>query len=300
MSEIEGGKGSKIDDINLYNACSFKNKDSKTCMSEATLQKLQAQEHNLNLNGKTLAKIIEEKGKTLDELGLLLDKRTIEILGDKVILNELLHNFKPVGPTDYSLFNNFHEDSAIRQLAKYDEEFIGLDVNLMDFQDYGGSLIKLQPVPEGIRFGNKIGRMFGCVMNTLEHKGDLTKVGHWVALFGNFCSKKLNTIEYFNSSGRHAPKQLFAWMEQFAAKCQEVRGIPCIAVNVSNIQHQKSDTECGAYALYYITARLLGITYKKFRESPISDERVNKFRANMFNDQKAVENIGFLEKYNLL
>lgn len=287
-----------VDKINLYNACSYKHDGSRdTCMSDTFIEKLRAQGNNLNLNSVLDKILAEKKGKTVDELGLLLDKRVISALGEKEVLKELHTSFKPLGPVNNDLFNNFVEDNVMKHLEHYDPTFLGLDVNLMDFLHYGGSITKLKPA---IIFKGKQYKHFGCVMNTMNMSGDLTKVGHWVALYGDFRNPNLHTIEYFNSSGRSAPPELYRWMEQFAKECEISTGIKCIPVNVSNIQHQKSDTECGIYAVYFITARIIGISYKKFREVAISDDRVNKFRKNMFNDQKAVANRSFLESNRLI
>lgn len=281
--------------INFTNACSYSHKgDGGTCMSDSTAQKLIAMQHNLGFS-KPLEAILKEKGKTVDELGLLLDKRVISALGANVVIKELNENFKPAGPTDWSLFNNFVEDNVMRHLSKWDNTFLGLDVNLMDFENYDSSLRRLQFTDDGIAYNGKIYKSFGCVVNTMKMSGDLTKVGHWVALFGDFRNPQAKTIEYFNSSGRSAPPEMWSWMSKSAKSVSN-----CIPLNVSNIQHQKSETECGIYAVYYITARVCGICYKKFRETTISDERVNKFRKNMFNDQNAIPDTSFLEKNRLI
>lgn len=280
--------------INFTNACSYGH-DGKggTCMSDSTAQKLIAMQHNLGFN-KPLEVILKEKGKTIDELGLLLDKRVISALGEKTVMKEINENFKPPGPVDWSLFNNFVEDNVMKHLSKWDPTFLGLDVNLMDFESYGGSLSKLMFSDDGIIHNGKTYKSFGCVVNTMKMSGDLTKVGHWVAVFGDFRNPH-KTIEYFNSSGRSAPSEMWSWMNKSAKSVSN-----CIALNASNIQHQRSETECGIYAVYYITARVCGLSYKKFRETTISDERVNKFRKNMFNDQSAIADTSFLEKNRLI
>lgn len=280
--------------INFTNACSYGH-DGKgnTCMSDSTAQKLIAMQHNLGF-GQPLEVILREKGKTVDELGLLLDKRVISALGEKTVMKEINENFKPPGPVDWSLFNNFVEDNVMKHLNRWDPTFLGLDVNLMDFESYGGSLSQLRFTNDGIIHNGKTYKSFGCVVNTMKMSGDLTKVGHWVAVFGDFRNPH-KTIEYFNSSGRSAPSEMWSWMNKSAKSVEN-----CTALNVSNIQHQKSETECGIYAVYYITARVCGLCYKKFRETTISDERVNKFRKNMFNDQKAIGDTSFLERNRLI
>jgi hypothetical protein len=285
--------------INFVNACSYTHDGKRsTCMSTATLEKLKAQEHNLKLS-KTIDAILAAKGKTVDELGLLLDKRVISALGSETVRKELDENFKPVGPTDWSLFNNFVENNVMRHLHKWDPTFLGLDVNLMDFQDYQGSLTNLL-FREKIYCNGASYSSFGCVLNTMKMSGDLSKVGHWVALFGDFRDPNNATIEYFNSSGKASPPELHRWMGDKVDEYKKVSGKQCTALDVSNIQHQKSDTECGIYSVYFITARVCGINYKKFREMQISDDRVNKFRKNMFNDQSAVKDKSFLESNHLI
>lgn len=281
--------------INFSNACNYGHDNSRsTCMSDSTAQKILALKNNIKLD-KPIETILQEKGKTIDELGLLLDKRVISVIGVQVVMKELNENFKPVGPTDWSLFNNFVEDNVMRHLSRWDNTFLGLDVNLMDFETYGGSLTKLKFSDDGINYNGKSYKTFGCVLNTMKMSGDLSRVGHWVALFGDFRNPQAKTIEYFNSSGRSAPPELWSWMQKVSSKLAN-----CTPLNVSNIQHQKSETECGIYSVYFITARVCGICYKKFRETTISDERVNKFRKNMFNDQNAIEDKSLLEQTRLI
>lgn len=281
--------------INFANACSYGHDGSRPlCMSDKMSQRLLALKNNISF-GKPIDVILNEKGKTIDELGLLLDKRVIAAVGEKEILQEINQSFKPVGPVDWSLFNNFVEDNAMRHLHRWDPTFIGLDVNLMNFEEYGGSLTKLRFSDDGIHYNGQTYKSFGCVLNTMKMGGDLSAIGHWVALFGDFRNPHLKTIEYFNSSGRSAPSELWSWMKRSAESVTN-----CTPLNVSNIQHQKSETECGIYSVFYITARVCGICYKKFRETNISDERVNKFRKNMFNDQKALPDLSILEANRLV
>lgn len=286
--------------LNLKNACHWNAKDGrKKCMSDEIITKLKAGANNIQFNDN-LDKLLMDKGGTIDELGFLLSKRTISLLGKNTILEEVQTRFKPVGPIDNELFNNFVIDNAeVIHLHSLDKSFLGVDVNLMDFDDYQGSLTQLRPSKNGVTFDGNEYKHFGCVLNTLLRSGNLKKVGHWVAMYGDFRNNKLHTIEYFNSSGNSAPKNVLKWMEQFAQEREKISGIKCIALNASTVQHQKSDTECGIYALYYILSRFVGIPYKKFREGRIPDDHVTKFRSKMFNDQKKVD-VSLLEEHNLL
>jgi hypothetical protein len=126
---------------------------------------------------------------------------------------------------------------------------------------------------------------FGTIPNTLVSSGDTSKVGHWVALFGDFRGNNW-TIEYYNSTGQNAPAGMFKWMEELAATIQRECNNKCMAVNVSNVVSQKGPTECGIYALHYIFCRLAGIELKKLREDKISDEQITKIRRIFVDEQK--------------
>jgi hypothetical protein len=285
--------------VNFSNACGYGHSGGDRCMSDITYQKLKALENNINF-GRPIETILKEKGKTIDELGLLLDKRVVNALGQEAILKEVNDNFKPVGPVNNELFNNFVEDNVMRSWQRWDPNFAAVPVSLMDFQDHGGPLTKIKFSKSGkVLFDDKEYTTFGCVLNTLRMAGDLSKVGHWVGLFGDFRTSDA-TIEYFNSSGRSAPAELWSWMEKKAKEYTQLTGHKCTPLNVSNIQHQKSNTECGIYSIFFITARLCGISYKKFRESPIADQNVNKFRKYVLNDQNALPDRSLLESHRLL
>ena len=278
------------------NACSYSGPGgSKTCMSDETAEKIRNADFK-NIPKEKLSAL--EKGKNIDELNLLLEHEVIDLLGEKVIEKEIKENFKPIGPA-YStdLFNNFVEDNVKYHYSRADSTFKPVHVQLIDFPE---SHYKYNNELRGFVENNiediKSGKLttFGCVLNTLRSDGNLSKVGHWVAMFGDFRSEPY-TIEYFNSGGTNAPSRVFKWMTKTAADIEKQTGKKTIPVNVSNIVHQKSDTECGAYSIFYIAKRLAGRSYKKFREVPLPDSTVTKFRQLALNDEKSIKNIDFLK-----
>jgi Ulp1 protease family, C-terminal catalytic domain len=280
--------------LNLESACSYKHNPGDSCISAATADKILASPIT-----KLNPKILKSLDGTVDELNILLDEKVIELLGEKTILAEL-KNFKPIGPTDHSLFSNFHENTLLQHFAAFEPSFYPIDVQLMDFTEphykFNRKLLDFLSCNVDKIISGEI-KTAGCILNTLRSDGSLSRVGHWVAMFMDFRTNP--TIEYFNSSGKSAPKEVFVWMEEFCVKFTEATGKSCTAVNVSNVVHQKSDTECGAYSIYYVSARMLGFPYKKFREKPIPDSVVNKFRSYAFNSLSKVKNIKFLDRHHL-
>jgi hypothetical protein len=281
--------------MNLYSACTYSKERGSSCISKETVAKITSSSL-AKLNPKILTVLANEPG-TVGELNILLDERVIKLLGEDLVIAEL-DNFKPIGPTDTKLMSNFDEDNMLRHFAKFDPSFIAVTVQLMDFPE---PHYKFSNELTGFLEHNKAGllsgdtKTFGCVLNTLRSDGSLSKVGHWVAMFGDFRGE-VATIEYFNSSGKSAPKDVFLWMEGFATDFTTLTGKRCIAVNVSNIVHQKSNTECGAYSIYFIAARLIGYSYKKFREKNIDDDVVTRFRSNVLISSDAVTNLGFIRR----
>lgn len=273
--------------INLKTACSYKHELGEGCISKSTVEKILSS----SLIKPELLRVLRERKGEIDELNVLLDPSVIKVIGESKTEEELA-NFKPVGPIGNQLFSNFHEDNILRHLGNYDPKFYGCEVQLMDFAEPGYSFSRdlLDFFSRGdLRNYDSM----GCVLNTLRSTGNLTQVGHWVAMYYD---AKRKTLEYFNSSGKPAPQTVFAWMGK---KCEEL-GDGHKAINVSNVVHQKSDTECGSYSLYYITGRMLGHSYKKFRENSISDSEVNKFRSFIMNNVDKIKNKQFLKERRLI
>ena len=276
--------------LKLDSACAYSKDAGVRCMSDETANKIKLISDIPNYNKELVNKIIDESNGSIDELKLLLNKRVVEELGPEAVKEEL-KNYKPLGPTDNSYFNNFVENNFVHHLHHYDSTFKDFEIHLHDFPNHSYTAMNELPnMTDKIKSGEM--KTFGCVLNTLVEKdlekavnGVVKKVGHWVAMFGDFRNDKLYTIEYFNSSGQNAPKIIFDFMSKLAKKIETDTGVKTIPVNVSNIAHQKSNTECGAYAMYYIAARLIGYPYKKFRVRPISDDHVNKFRSHALNSQ---------------
>ena len=156
---------------------------------------------------------------------------------------------------------------------------------------------------------------FACVLNTDVSSGPGK---HWVSVFVD-CRPSLGnpwTVEYFNSTGNAPCKDVIRWMEETRESLEAYRRMCCtsgtasdavhsgipdsmeggkvdpnsidlrkvISVPVSSVSHQKSDTECGVYSLFFIRKRLVGTPYTFFKDYKIPDEEMIKFRKFVFRD----------------
>jgi hypothetical protein len=247
------------------------------------------------------AKLVSEMDSKT-QVDVLHNDKTLKALGEELYLKEFTTRFRAHAPQGNTLFSNFDENIILLQLHNAVPSFLNFDCELMDFYKDSDSPLARSVRPDsrliqGIKSGEVCS--FGTIPNTLESTENLSKVGHWVALFGDFCKDKW-TIEYYNSSGKNAPAGMFKWMEQLANQIQLSCNNPCIALNVSNVVSQKGPSECGAYALHYIICRICGISYKKFREKKISDGSVEKIRKLFIDSSKIKGEIKKLLRENCI
>ena len=127
----------------------------------------------------------------------------------------------------------------------------------------------------------------GVVLNTDTRSG---RGKHWFCIFCDFRSsgsaQDPYTVEYFNSSGNPPMDPVLNWLNETAKKIchypfgqSKRHGAKVIA---SKIRHQKSETECGPYSLYYIWSRLNKVSIHEFRNKPVPDARMIEFRKHLF------------------
>ena len=197
---------------------------------------------------------------------------------------ELTENFKRLGPTDTSLLSNYDIDGTLQQWQNtLFKDFFAYDFNMADYQQINGSLATVS-VPELYKRGI---RTIGCIINTDVSTG---RGKHWMALFGDFRSESPKfTIEFFNSSGNAPESHWKLWLHNTKNAMDDIAksaGKQCKCVVVSRKCHQKSQTKCGVYSLYYIWSRLKGVPYTQFSNIRITDELMFEFRQHLFYDPK--------------
>lgn len=202
---------------------------------------------------------------------------------------------RPSGPLKKDWLSNVDEDEVLKNVMEWCPWFYANKACLSDFMvDYtvenpamasrimeGGMNPGKEPlgIMEPIEYKNKGYTCMGCIVNLDVKPNGGT---HWVGIFYDARDNNAHTIEYFNSSGEPPRTKIRNWMQEFADMSTRQLGVPCKPITVSTIVHQRSDSECGAYAAYFVISRVIGINYKKFREGKISDLVASEFRKCMF------------------
>jgi hypothetical protein len=117
-------------------------------------------------------------------------------------------------------------------------------------------------------------RHFSIICNT-----DFSRGGgkHWFCIFitasesaSEFC------IEIFDSQRRsdRVEREFLDFVTAIAKRLKS----KCNILYTSDGQHQRGDTECGVYSLYYIKQRLDGVTSDRVTEKRIQDELMIQYR----------------------
>ena len=114
----------------------------------------------------------------------------------------------------------------------------------------------------------------GIVLNTDPHHLDGS---HWICLFINIT---LQYIYFFDSNGLMVPKEVTVFMNRIHTQTKEL-GTP-FKIIINEVEHQKSNTECGMYVLYILISLLKKDTYPDFKKI-IPDSKVECLRKILFN-----------------
>lgn len=114
-------------------------------------------------------------------------------------------------------------------------------------------------------------RIISIVFNLDEH----TETGsHWVSFL---IDNKNKTIEYYDSVGDNPNKNI----EEFITKISKIFRNK-YSIKINNIKHQHGNSECGVYAMYYITQRLSGNNFETITNNVKKDDEIKKFRKHFF------------------
>ena len=196
--------------------------------------------------------------------------------------NELLnYTFAPSSPKIWSSnewLSSVDIEGVMKQYEKYYKCFEFLGPSPIDFDHhklYGEcvweELCKLNLSNMIKRGKNKI----GIILNTDPHYKDGE---HWIALFINI---KQKYKFYFDSNGNPAPKEVLTLIEKINNQGNSL-GIK-FDVLINKLEHQRTNSECGMYCLYFIIEMLKDKNKKYFIENRIPDEEVFQLRQKYFN-----------------
>lgn len=116
----------------------------------------------------------------------------------------------------------------------------------------------------------------GIVFNTDDSKGDGE---HWVSFYVDLLGinrKNKPCAYFFDSTGDEPQEEIDKLVKKIKSQCKK-KNIN-IEYVVNDITHQKEDTECGVYCIYFITEMLKGLNFNKFVKDIKNDKFMEKYR----------------------
>lgn len=189
---------------------------------------------------------------------------------------QLKTRFKPRGPrTSQQWLTNSHIDDSLNLWAREFKGFLPIPFAMRDFIARDHILSNYDFAAQLTKGAN----CFACAINTDFSNGPGK---HWTCVFID-CRPAVWTVEFFNSTGRPPERSLSKWLDATADALGKISPTTVVA---GSCVHQNMDSECGVYVLFYIRARLEGISYTRFADDSriITDAEVVAFRKHLFRD----------------
>ena len=193
--------------------------------------------------------------------------------------------FAPETPKKWHTnINEWLDSTDLNKVMKQYEEkhpnFKFLGPAPIDFDTYKSNNNCVWPEICNININNIINSnvdYVGFIFNTDKH---YQSGSHWFSLFLNLKDKYLF---FFDSTGKPIPYEIQKLINKINNQCLN-NNIKLKNFNNVGIRHQRGNTECGMYCLYFIITLLEKINnYKFFINNHINDNLVQNFRTIYFN-----------------
>lgn len=239
------------------------NPTNSVCSPPEIISSIKEQLDIKDNNPKNIIKIAEQRTKCDSEKCVLSKSGLLDKKTDRL--------FNPDGPKNSTAWlSNTNIDQVLdRWCDKYPGQFYHINYHMRDYKKNNTELSKIN----WSDLAKKNYRGAFCALNTDYYAGSGE---HWVAFYVDFIG---HTVEYFDSAGQ-PPNQEFL---ELLTETTNALGSSYKYITVSDVQHQKGDTECGMYTLYYIISRINGHSYTDFTNQRIPDENMEKLRQYIFN-----------------
>jgi len=214
--------------------------------------------------------------------------KTIQSMHTKnKIKNELFVPEMPISwnknPTEW--LSSIEISDVLKQYEEKHDDFLFIGPSPIDYDAIDTNNLNYQQIcvwPELCHFNlkehisNGINKI-GFVFNTDKHyKGG----SHWISMYLDLEKK---VLFFFDSAGNKAPRQIEKLMKTIETQCSN-NDLQIKKDTNFPKAHQRQNTECGMYCLYFIISLLEHRHNTEFfKKKRISDHLVKKFRTIYFN-----------------
>lgn len=271
--------------------------DKSTCYTNQTLIKIrnaynnQPQYVNKQITTNNPKEILQQLRRrllnTCEKEDCWLKLLSIE---QQRIINELV--FAPKKPNEWKKnptewLSNYDILNVLIQYEKGNPTFKFIGPTTIDFDTVLNKSTGSCVLDDLCRFSlktyiDKKIKNIGIIFNLDKH----TQSGsHWVSMFIDI---ENSFIFYFDSATNKTPKEIKAFVKKVQGQASNLGYQYEYYENYPN-NHQRTNTECGMYSLYFIITMLdktksIKSKIKLFKEKKVSDNHMRKLRSIYFND----------------
>jgi hypothetical protein len=139
--------------------------------------------------------------------------------------------------------------------------------------------------PDRTRCAEVLARAQGSRWSSLDRQA----LDHCASKMESRSGPRLLTVEYFDSTGKDPNANIKRTLDDI------VRAWPDRSrIKINDRVHQRGDSECGVYSMYYVLQRLQGKTFADLHKRRIPDRSMNEYRGDLFRPRvKMFEAQGF-------
>lgn len=194
--------------------------------------------------------------------------------------------FAPIAPMEWiekpnTWLSNVDIEKVMNQYMKNHSSFDFVGTFPIDFDSplNGGSCVSNKvchfDLSSFIKEGKK---QIGFIFNTDDHNGPGQ---HWISLFIHL---PMRLIYFFDSTASPTPKEIQRLIQRIIEQGKEKLNIT-FNVMENTIDHQKGNTECGIYCLFFLDHMLMNPqqTIRDLNTKRFSDSFIQNFRHVYFN-----------------
>lgn len=270
--------------------CSLASGKTKTCIRESALKDLSA---IFNVSFKNPEQVVEDTKKATGckTQKCVLTKAVESSKATPEIKASLAEDVKHKGPTDSQFLSNVNVDGILKQWSKFIPGMYPYNFNMLNYAKYSWRNNRVFESPDTLAtvclrelVCERGYTTAGCIINSdiYQNAGK-----HWMALFVDTRGKDRWTVEFFNSSGNSPAPEWVNWLVKSRGQLETVvsRRPPRVEiVTATGLRQQYSKSECGLYSLFYIWARLCGVSAEHFKKIQIPDRYMFELRHHLFVD----------------
>ena len=201
----------------------------------------------------------------------------VKKIGDKDLLN---FTFKPPKPNGkYAWLSTTDIEDVMTQYEKVYPDFKFIGPVPIDFAEVMPDIILIDFAKIYKKGYTKIGVIFNT--DPSYKNGE-----HWISMFINLSPTNPSISFYDSVAVCPAPSEIRNYIKYILTYTKKLQTLwktnAEFKTNCNTVQHQRKNTECGVYSMYYIIESLKGKTFSTITNKIIKDEEMNKNRDKFF------------------